>query len=1187
MGVNEKGNNLIADDAVAMRLLQEKYQDIIEKDSLTGAYNRRGFYSHTYELLCDNRDISYEICCINIDKFKLVNDLFGTFAGDKLLTFISKNLKDFVGNRGTMARLNADNFAVCIPVSTDGHEAITGKIKEWLSDYPLPISIVARCGFYHIHDIEVPISIMCDRANMAIMEIKGSYGRDYALYDDKIRNRILEEQDIINDMKFALDDEQFVVYYQPKVNMESGKLIGSEALVRWFHPEKGMISPGKFIPVFEKNGFIASVDGYVWECVCRDIREWLDKGYDVCPVSINVSRAELYNKDLVSKLGSLVKKYNIPTRLLQLEITESAYMESPEQLIQVTKELKDTGFTILMDDFGSGYSSLNILKDVPVDVLKLDLKFLYNMDHNLKANYILKSVIQMAMRLELYVIAEGVETEDQAEFLQSIGCVRAQGYLYAKPMPKKDLEEYLSASDRVDITDGDMKSGLVNMDDIMSTIHREDELEWYRASVIQMKARLYEYNVSNDIYTIYDVPMEGDSGELSKAEVPHFKNQVISKGIVYPDDVNKAMSILERMEDFPGTDFRVTIPGSRDRYSWKRISGRVIRTSDGKPSTIVGVMRDVSDEKASDLVLNIMETFEQGPSDKSILSEVLQLVGTNMMFDRMVLSFPKCSINVRVGCLSWSRYQGVAAVSEKDKLEYYDECISKLKKGAYDVSVIQSMEMLEYDFSNDKGYEFVDQTAGTGVFLRLALGADYVMNFVGVFDGRSVKFDKDDCRRFSEVAKIIGKSSLDLINVRQKQETYELYESAFTSSGINFWEWNVESGLLRRSSSAASADGRGEYISNVPYSFVENGEIHPDFIEEYIGSYRALSQGRDATVMVKKLNTDDRYHWLRIGYHVVADDQGNPVKAIGYGEDMEQILTRQATTRYNLSKLVTDERKEVYWIRADITDDIIDSWYVGKQTENGSYGYQTAINNYAQSFVDEEYRDEFMTRLSRQELLRCYREGNQCTYYVYKYSPKDRESGYREVCVDVYQGEDGHAFCFMYIREVTSRIEMERYADELVVKRDELFDVYNEAAFRQMVKGYIEDNPDAKDMFMIIDMDRFVMIKESFGELYAQSIMQNITSIIRVILPPEAVIAKVLADRLYVYLPHIERRDMASFVTYSIHKSINNVFTVEGRNYSLTPSIGATIGYEYTEHTFEQMLETANSRMLEAKKLSF
>ena len=289
----------------------------------------------------------------------------------------------------------------------------------------------------------MPVEMMCDRAVWVVDTIKGIYDQYVAVYDDKIRNILLREQAITDAMETALSEKQFTVYFQPKHSLNDDIMAGAEALVRWIHPEWGFMSPGEFIPLFEKNGFIRKLDEYVWESVCEKLREWKDKGYEIVPVSVNVSRADIYQSDLVKTFCKLIEKYDIEPKYLHLEITESAYTENPEQIISTVEDLRSKGFIIEMDDFGSGYSSLNMLGEMSLDILKLDMKFIRNQMAKPADRSLLKAIVEMAHTLDLKIVAEGVETEKQRDRLKAIMCDYAQGYFYAKPSPSAEYEKLL------------------------------------------------------------------------------------------------------------------------------------------------------------------------------------------------------------------------------------------------------------------------------------------------------------------------------------------------------------------------------------------------------------------------------------------------------------------------------------------------------------------------------------------------------------------------------------------------------------------------------------------------------------------------------------------------------------------------------------------------------------------------
>ncbi len=434
--------------AARNRVLEEQLRQS-EIDERTGILNKKAFCRKTAELLAAHPNKSYVILRWDIDRFKIFNDTFGVPAGDILLSEIGQILCNNAKPGTTCGHWEADHFVLCVEAAQfQAYEFITelnrtiGALNSLYDDF----DFVTRVGVYQVNDPTVDVSLMCDRALLALRSVKNNYLARVAFYDDSMRASLLEEQEILQEMERALAQGQFVVYLQPQYDYAAGTLDGAEALVRWQHPKKGLISPGKFIPVFERNGFISNVDEYVWEQVCRMLRGWLDDEKPIVPISVNISRRDIYRSHLCGLLQNLVKKYRLAPELLRLEITESAYMDNPDQLIEIVNELLAAGFTVEMDDFGSGYSSLNTLKDVPVQTLKLDMKFLEKSMNDTRGGNILTSVIRMAHWLKLPVIAEGVETKAQADYLKSIGCTHMQGYYFAKPMPVKEFEKILASS---------------------------------------------------------------------------------------------------------------------------------------------------------------------------------------------------------------------------------------------------------------------------------------------------------------------------------------------------------------------------------------------------------------------------------------------------------------------------------------------------------------------------------------------------------------------------------------------------------------------------------------------------------------------------------------------------------------------------------------------------------------------
>ncbi len=409
-------------------------------DKLTGINNQLGFFEDTQKLLAQNPTVPFCLIYWNIRKFRTTNDLFGWEAGDRILVKWADTLRETLQNElAVYGRLEHDNFVCCVTEEFLQNSDWTklGEISYFAGE--TEYHFYSCCGLYRITDTSIPMTTMLDKARAAMETIKNNYMTLYAWYDDSMWNTLLEEQQMSIEFKNAIAERQFKVYYQPICRATDGLITSAEALVRWQHPVKGMISPGVFIPLFEKNGFISILDRYVWNEVCAMQQSRLDQGLATVPVSVNVSRVEFYNPALCEDIKNIAKQHNISPDLLKIEITESAYADNPVQVQEAVKKLHAYGFTVLMDDFGSGYSSLNMLKDLPIDVLKIDMRFLDKLDTSQKATIVLESIIRLAKWMKLSVVSEGVETQKEWEYLKSVECDAVQGYYFYKPMPQEDF----------------------------------------------------------------------------------------------------------------------------------------------------------------------------------------------------------------------------------------------------------------------------------------------------------------------------------------------------------------------------------------------------------------------------------------------------------------------------------------------------------------------------------------------------------------------------------------------------------------------------------------------------------------------------------------------------------------------------------------------------------------------------
>jgi diguanylate cyclase (GGDEF)-like protein/PAS domain S-box-containing protein len=416
----------------------------LEYDSLTDVYNRYGFCNCVVNVLKDNPERDYVMVMMDIERFKVINELYGVSVGDRILCFLADFLQEHFQEYGIIGRLEADHFALCIPnneeLVRDAIHMIQNNVKN-ISGVRQEIKLYF--GIYPIEDRTMPVEIMCDRANLALAEVKGQYNENFMFYNNELNERVLLEQEMTNEMDEALEQEQFEVYYQPIFSLETEKPVSAEALIRWIHPKKGMISPGAFIPFFEKNGFVVKVDEYLRKKVVEMLSARQREGKNIIPVSVNLCRLEFYVPDFCDSIYQLMKDAGLSPHYMRLEITEGALKNHPEQLLESIRVLRAYGFTILMDDFGSEYSSLNMLQEVPVDILKLDMQFLRGNDEYGRKNDIIASTISMAHKIGMKTVAEGIEESEQAQFLNSLGCNYGQGFYYARPMPEKEFKELL------------------------------------------------------------------------------------------------------------------------------------------------------------------------------------------------------------------------------------------------------------------------------------------------------------------------------------------------------------------------------------------------------------------------------------------------------------------------------------------------------------------------------------------------------------------------------------------------------------------------------------------------------------------------------------------------------------------------------------------------------------------------
>ena len=599
---------------------REKWE---EMDSMTGLFRYGPFFEKAEHLLKQRVGTKYFLVAIDFEHFKLFNEWYGEEEGDRFLSRIGDYLKNLELRYDCLAGyMGGDDFVIILPADLAVLTEMENRIQSYAKAYGGNAGFLPALGVYKIEDEVVPVSMMYDRASIALNLVKGNYSKRIGWYDPGMKQKMENDQVLLSDIQRGLEMKEFIFYLQPQCNMLTGKIIGLESLVRWQHPTKGIVSPKDFIPLLERNGFITYLDIYIWEMVCKELSKWVKSGRRPIPISVNMSRMDIYAIDVVEKFKQLVKQYDIAPKYLEIEITESAYAEDYDLIRNVVEELRKAGFPVFMDDFGSGYSSLNMLKDVNVDVIKIDTKFL-EMDETSQSRGkgILETIVRMAKVMQLKVIAEGVEKKEHVDFLLNIGCIYGQGFYYHRPIPVSEANGLLKEERNVDfrgIQARQLKQ--LKLEDLFN------ENITSEAVLNNMVGAIALYEVYEDNFTVLRVNEEyyRVTGE-NPVDMEEHRGFMINK--IYRDDIDRVLTIFEHALLNP-------IHGAEGIFRRYRLNGELmwvhfrvffLREQNGR-RLYYGTVRDATEQ---------MEQRKQLDESQKMLEDVLTLAGKNISFDNI------------------------------------------------------------------------------------------------------------------------------------------------------------------------------------------------------------------------------------------------------------------------------------------------------------------------------------------------------------------------------------------------------------------------------------------------------------------------------------------------------------------------------------------------------------------------
>ena len=868
----------IADIDAEVRAREEhaenaQIRQLRERDQLTGIYNAATFYAKASALLEAHPERCHEAIYLDIEHFKLFNEWHGREAGDEMLRAIANRLSNLAERyEGVAGYLGGDDFALVLPHGTITEDAVDRQLKLPPFDSEDAIGFRPAIGVCSVEEAGRSISTACDHAMLAMATVKNTYAKRVAWYEESMSEELKNEAKLLLEVKQALKNREFVPYWQPQCSTRTGRIVGLEALVRWQHPERGVVMPGAFIPVLERSGFIASLDLYVWDEVCRHLRSWIDRGCRPIPVSVNISRADLYAIDVVDTLEGLVGTYGLDHSLLELEITESAYAED-RKMAEAVSRLKALGFTILMDDFGSGYSSLNMLKDITVDILKIDMGFLNRNDNTRRSESILEAVVSMARLMDLRIIAEGAETKEQVGFLQDIGCDYAQGYYFHRPMDTEHLETLLAQPDAVDFRG--VLAPMMELID-MDALLNEDETS--RTLVDNLIGGMAVYAVYPDRFELLQVNNSYYRVTGCNAVDLHERQRYIFRQ-VHPDDRDLVMSLFEQAEQHPVSGSEGTIRRYRlcGDLMWLHMKVFFLRREQDR-SIFFASLSDVTGQKEQELELR---------SSQTALNDVLGLPSAERALDDMSSENRQVAAQIFLENVPGGLIGGYC--EEGFPILFANEEIARM--AGYDTSA-ELIEALDGKVGNSihpDDLPHVMEDIGPDYYEGLDYTTQYRMprkdgSWFWVADHGRVVRTKNGRLAIASVCLDIDDS------VRMQQELAlddEMLHRIILQASLNVWICDVEHDRLTFQN--LSSDGLAALLASADRFAPEQGAATADRAGRMLRrlAREALHDGVPVREIEAPAEDGDPTR-LRVTCEAVPDGTGRPVRVIGYIENVAQ-----------------------------------------------------------------------------------------------------------------------------------------------------------------------------------------------------------------------------------------------------------------------------------------------------------
>lgn len=1134
-------------------------------DELTEIYHKQAFYRYTRKLIDANPDMPFTLVRFDIWRFKAFNDTFGTDEGDKLLKAIALYLMQHSIEKSIYGRLVADHFALCFPTEQWKAEAFTHEVAEYLNSRGYDLELFPCFGIYQIDDKSLPLDIMCDRANMALQTVKQNYTKSYAFYDETLRDKLVIEQEITGEMSVALDEHQFVIYLQPVYSLAKKEVVSAETLVRWRHPVKGIINPNVFIPIFEHKGLITKLDYFVWEEALKYLRERRDSGKRLLPLSVNMSRVCLYTPTLINDLKALIAKYDIDAKYLRFEITESVYADDADQLIKTISELQGCGFKVLMDDFGSGYSSLNMLKDVPVDILKIDMKFLSDFESTSRAGNILTSILRMAKWLNLPVIAEGVETREQMDFLMSIGCDKIQGYCYSHPLPPDAFDDFLRQGAELAV---EPDESLLGRDEINALFDGGNLINRLNNSVI-CGIGLYEYHdgalevlrVNKPYYEILGY----DPEQLFSVASDIMRS-------VHPRDRELVRNACDEVFTTHG-GVRLTVRRYHQNGSLMWLDAYICYLSDSGVAPII--------------CISFMNITVQVLKEETIRLQSEQIAKHLSAFNQLYKTIP-CGI-MQLSCPAPGKYA----------LKSYNGAAWAIYgyKNEIDFNASLDGDPLKRIFHDDleklrAKLEDVILSGGRADIEHRIVRTDGSIGYVAATLQRLIS---------PEGERVIQTVFTDISKQKQLEHKgfLERYTSTMLSLFDEVYEYDLSARTLRRIDPTAPEGGELSAQGEMAHTITQNW-IAKNVPE---GSRAELNAFFNRDTLAQRTNDN---HTPTMELELLPDVNGNEryrqLTLVATGNDRYLCCHRDITDRKLAEKLVeqtavlraTQLQQERYRILSESVNAVTFDFdpETGRFTFTANLPGRGLIERSVDDYLNYLFTNSSVLRrdyaaLARDKLTAASKAAMQGSFdFVAKIAENYRY--YRAYYVSVAD-ENGKVYRVVgriddIDDEKRAEQEQRRKVNELRTKAeyDAVTGLFNRATTQERITAALKDKRRGRCVFMVIDADDFKHINDTFGHPAGDAVLAGIASAAKNTFRADDVVGRIGGDEFAVFLHDVKDMDAALERLDICYKKVNALGGELDFDSMVTISVGIAVALP-TDSTFEDIFVRADEALYQSK----